>query len=269
MKTLLRFFRVFWFQASASVWPVWIWVIIAFLGCAGSAKYYGDLGQAMHPFVLTTWVVVAAVMAIYLPEFFLPGSPVKNARNTPVGLFGLEFLATRAVSRSCIFRGRGLLFWGGLLAAVFCWIAWSAIHPSLTLFLPSYSGESARAGFYLDHIPGSLVEKISSDGDVTILMPMGNLQLTILLGATAVIVSSVWVYLVPMLARLPFRRGLFLAVVISGNLMMTIAMSRQREVEPFLLLGVQTLPYLIIAAAILALASQWRAGKRLAMLELM
>lgn len=211
---------------------------------------------------------MAAVLAIYLPEFFLSGSSVKNARNTP-GLFGLEFLATRAVSRSCIFRGRALLFWGILLTAVFCWIAWSAIHPSLKLSLSSYSGEAARAGFYLDHIPGSMVEKISSDGDVTILMPAGNLQLTILLGATAVIVSSVWVYLVPMLAHLPFRRGLIWAVLIGGNLMMTSTMSLRRELEPFLLLGVQTLPYLIITAVVLALAVNWRTEKQLAKLEFM
>lgn len=246
-----------------------ILAILACLGCAASAKYfYGDLGLTIFPFVLTTWVVMAAVFAIYLPEFFLSGSLVKNARNTP-GLFGLEFLATRAVSRSCIFRGRGLLFWGVLLTATFCWIAWSAIHPSLTLFLPSYSGEAARAGFYLAHIPGSMVEKISSDGDVTILMPAGNLQLHVLLGATTVIVSAVWVYLVPMLAHLPFRRGLFWTVVIGGNLMQTFVMSRRRELEPFLLLGVQTLPYLIIAAVILALAAHWRTEMRLAKLEFM
>lgn len=148
-------------------------------------------------------------------------------------------------------------------------MAWSAIHPSLILLLPAYSGDAGKAGLYLTHIPGSVVEQIASDGDVTIRMPMGNLQLHILLGATTIIVSSVWICLLPLLARLPFRRGIFWTGAIGGNLMLPVMILRQREAEPYILLGFQTMPYLLAGAVILALGAQWFAEKQLAKLELM
>jgi len=269
MKTLSRFLTVFWFQASITVWPIVILVILTCLGWVGPSKYYGDLHLAIFPFLLTAWVVMTAVIAIYLPESFLPVATVKNARSTAACLLSLEFLATRAVSRSCVFRVRGAIFWGILLTSIFCWVAWSAVHPSLTLLLPSYSGDAAKAGLYLACIPGSVVERISSDGDVTVRMPTGNLQLHILLGATMVILSSIWISLVPLLARLPFRRQIFWAVVIGGNFLMTVVMPRQRELEACLLFGMQYLPYLVVGATALAIVAEWSSGKRLAMMELM
>lgn len=269
MKTLSRFLTVFWFQASITVWPIVILVILTCLGWVGPAKYYGHLGQAIFPFMLSTWVVMAAVIAIYLPESLLPAATVKNARDTAAYLLSLEFLATRAVSRSCIFRVRGSIFWGILLTSIFCWVAWSAVHPSLTLLLPSYSGDAAKAGLYLARVPGSVVERISSAGDVTIRMPMGNLQLHILLGATMAILSSIWISLVPLLARLPFRRQIIWAVLIGGNFLISVVMPRQRELEACLLFGMQYLPYLVVGAMALAIVAEWSSGKRLAMMELM
>ncbi len=144
---------------------------------------------------------------IMLPEFFLGGAWTTAQTQQQVQSFGADFILTRAVDRTSVFRARGALFWCIIGIAVLSWIGVAAFKPGFTLELSSRSGSVQNVDYYLRHLPGSFIQKTAQNGDVTINAPLGNIQIKMLMGVAALFISTVWLILLPLISRLPIGAG--------------------------------------------------------------
>ncbi len=270
MKTPSQFWTLFRFHAFASPW---IWVMplaLGFQGFLGMTRFYGDLDSALIFFNQLSWIPLILAAMIFLPEFFLGGYWTTAQTQQQVQTFGADFILTRAVDRSCVFRVRGAIFWCMIGAAVVCWIAVAAFKPAFTLELSSRSGAAQNAAYYLQHLPGGFVEKTAQNGDVTIKAPYGNLQLKLLMGAVAVSVSSVWLIFLPLISRLPHRRWIYGGIFILGVFGLSfLPILGRSPLEPALVLGLGNLSLVGAAALILAVGGQLLAERLLKPVEFM
>jgi hypothetical protein len=270
MKTPSQFWTLFRFHAFASPW---IWVMplaLGFQGFIGMNRFYGDLDSALIFFNQLSWIPLILAAMVFLPEFFLGGAWTTAQTQQQVQTFGADFMLTRAVDRSCVFRTRGTLFWCIIGLAVVSWIIAAAFHPGFTLELSSRSGAVQNADYYLKHLPGSFIEKTAQNGDVTIKAPMGNLQLKALMGAVTLAVSALWLVVLPLISRLPQRRWIYWGVFIAGVAIMPFfSIALRSPLEPAAVLGLANLPIVIVAALVATVFGQFLAERLLRSVEFM
>ncbi len=240
---------------------------ISLQGLFGMGWFYRNLDLALSGLNFALWIPVALVVMVVLPEFYV-GSP-KNASPQRM-LYCADFLFTRAVDRSRVFRCRGLLYWATILAVAISWLAVAAFKPSFTLELPAYAGFSTKSQYYLERIPGSFVEKTSQDGDVTIKAAFGNVQIKTVMVALTIVMGALWLVVVSLIATVPFRHWIIWGFSFGGMMaMMLIGILSGYSLEPFLLFGLGHLPLCLGAALLCALGAEWFVEKRLASLEFM
>lgn len=246
MKTPSQFWTLFRFHAFASPW---IWVMplaLGFQGFIGMTRFYGDLDTALIFFNQLSWIPLIIAAMVFLPEFFLGGAWTTAQTQQQVQTFGADFILTRAVDRTSVFRARGALFWCIIGLAVASWIVAAAFKPSFTLELSSRSGAVQNAGYYLQHLPGSFIEKTAQNGDVTIKAPFGNLQIKLLMGAAALFISAVWLILLPLISRLPHRRWIYWGVFIVGIFGLSfLPILGRSPLEPIVVAGLANLPVVV------------------------
>lgn len=270
MKTSSQFWTLFRFHALASPW---IWVMplaLGFQGFFGMTRYYGNLESALIFFNQISWIPLILAAMVFLPEFFLGGAWTTAQTQQQVQTFGADFMLTRAVDRSCVFRTRGALFWCIIGIAVVSWIAVAAFTPAFTLELSSRSGAAQNADYYLRHLPGSFIEKTAQNGDITIKAPLGNLQIKVLMGAVALLVSAVWLVLLPLISRLSQRRWIYWGVFIAGVAVMPfISILGRSPLEPVFVLGVANLSVIGVVAVVAAVGGQLLAERLLRSVEFM
>ncbi len=236
----------------------------------GVNHFYGSIWSVFIFFNQAFWMPLVVAAMVFLPEFFMGGGWMM-ARSRQQGVtFGVDFLLTRAVDRASVFRCRGLLFWGMILVAVVVWVAVALFRPEITLQLSSRGGEIQKQAYYLDHIPGSFVEKTAQNGNITINAPMGNIQIKVLMAMVTILMASVWVIVLPLIARLPHRKGIYWGLFTLGvGLFPMLTIKIGEAMEPWLVFGLAHLPTIVIASIAVAFAGEWFAEKQLAKLEFM
>jgi len=267
MKTPSQFWTLFWFHALASPW-IWVMAMVLGLqGLFGMRWYYRNLDLAFSGLNYAMWIPVALAVVVVLPEFYVGFRPNVSPQRM---LYCADFLFTRAVDRSNVFRCRGLLYWSMILVVAISWLAAAAFKPSFTLELPAYSGFSSRSQYYLDRIPGSIVQKTSQDGDVTIKAAVGNLQIKAVMVAWTIGIGAFWLVTASLMATAPFRYWMIWGFSFLGMMgMMLLGILRGDLLEPFLLFGLGHLPLCLGAALVCALGAEWFVERRLASLEFM
>lgn len=270
MKTPSQFWTLFRFHAFASPW-IWIMPLaLGFQGYIGPTHFYGDLNTALIFFNQLSWIPLMLAAMIFLPEFFLGGAWTTAQTQQQVQTFGADFILTRAVDRTSVFRARGALFWCIIGVAVLSWIAVAAFTPGFTLELSSRSGAAQNAAYYLQHLPGSFIEKTAQSGDVTIRAPFGNLQIKLLMGATALFMSMVWVILLPLVSRLPNRRLIYWGMFIVGILGLSfLPILGRSPLEPVLVAGLAILPIVVVISLLGIICGQLLAERLLRSVEFM
>ncbi len=245
-------------------------LVLGFQGFIGTNHFYGDLDSALIFFNQLSWIPLMLAAMIFLPEFYLGGAWTTTQTQQQVQSFGADFILTRAVDRTSVFRARGALFWCIIGVAVLSWLAAAAFKPGFTLELSSRSGATQNAAYYLQHLPGSFIAKTAQNGDVTINAPFGNLQLKLLMGATAILISTLWLILLPLISRLPHRRWIYWGIFIVGVFGLSfLPILGRSPLEPALVLGLGNLAFVGSASLILAVGGQLLAERLLKPVELM
>ena len=243
---------------------------LALQGFIGMNRYYGSLDSALISYNQLTWLPLLMAALAFLPEYFMGGGFPNVSSSQQMQAFGAEFLLTRAVDRACVFRCRGALFWAAIGIAVLAWLVCATFKPSFELNLPAHGGASIKAEYYLKNIPGSFVEKTSPDGDVTIKAPLGNLQSKAVMGVVLTVISAVWVTVLPIMARLRYRRWIYWGAFILGVAVMPwLTIGHNSAFEPIFVFGLANLPLCVCLAVILALGAQWFVVRKLSALEFM
>ncbi|PTX98009.1 hypothetical protein DB345_04000 [Spartobacteria bacterium LR76] len=269
MKTPSQFWTLFRFHVFASPW---IWVMplaLSIQGFVGLNRYYGDLSMVFLLFGQQMWVPLVIAAWILLPEFFMSSMWMTAQTQQQAQAFGGEFLLTRAVDRENVFRCRGALYWTIICVTVAVWVIAAAFKPDITLQLNSQGGGAAKVSYYLDHIPGSFVEK-TTDGGTTIKAPTGNIQIRVLMSVLMVVMSGVWLVFLPLISRLPQRKWIHWSIFILGIVALPLLSLRVRaSLEPLLVFGLAHLPAMVVLAIGILLAAERFAETRLAKLEFM
>jgi hypothetical protein len=270
MKAASHLWTLFRLHAFANPW---MWILPLALSAQaifGVNHFYGSIWSVFIFFNQALWMPLVVAAMIFLPEFFMGGGWMISRTQQQGATFGADFLLTRAVDRVSIFRCRGLLFWSTILMAVVVWVAAASFRPEISLQLSSRDGETKKAAYYLDHIPGSFVEKTAPNGNVTINAPMGNIQIKVLMAMVMILVASVWVIVLPLIARLPHCKGIYWGLFAVGvGLFPTLTIKIGEAMEPCLVFGLAHLPTIVIASIAVAIAGEWFAEKQLAKLEFM
>lgn len=270
MKTPSQFWTLFRFHALASPWIWFMPLVLGFQGFIGPTHFYGDLNTALIFFNQLSWIPLMLAAMIFLPEFFLGGAWTTVQTQQQVQSFGADFVLTRAVDRPSVFRARGALFWCIIGVSIVSWIVAAAFTPGFTLELSSRSGAAQNAAYYLQHLPGSFIEKTAQNGDVTIKAPFGNLQIKVLMGATALFMSMAWVILLPLVSRLPHRRWIYWGMFVVGILGVSfLPILGRSPLEPVLVLGLAHLPFVGAVALIAPAGGQLLAERLLRPIEFM
>lgn len=251
----------------------WIWILPLALSAQaifGVDHFYGDMASVFLFFNQALWMPLVLAAIVFLPEFFMGGGWMISQTRQQGATFGVDFLLTRAVDRVSVFRCRGLLFWSMILMAVVAWIAAASFRPEITLQVGSRDGETLKVAYYLDHIPGSFVEKTAQNGNITIKAPVGNIQIKVLMAMATILVASVWVIVLPLIACLPHRKGIYWGLFTLGvGLLPLLSIKGRAAMEPFLVFGLAHLPTIVITSIAVAFAGEWFAEKQLAKLEFM
>ncbi len=79
-------------------------------------RFYGDLDAALVFFNQLSWIPLMLAAWIFLPEFYAKGVWTTGQTHLQGQSYGADFILTRAVDRTCVFRARGVLF-GALLVS--------------------------------------------------------------------------------------------------------------------------------------------------------
>ncbi len=245
-------------------------IVLGFQGFIGTNRFYRDLDTAVIFFNQLSWIPLILAAMIFLPEFYLGGAWTTAQTQQQVQTFGADFILTRAVDRASVFRARGALFWCIIGAAVVSWIVAAAFKPGFTLELSSRSGAVQNAAYYLQHLPGSFIEKTAQNGDVTIKAPFGNLQLKLLMGATAFFISTVWLVLLPLISRLSHRRWVYWGMFMIGVLGLSfLPILGRSPLEPMVVTGLANLPVVAAIAVLAVIGGQLLAERLLRPVEFM
>lgn len=270
MKTPSQFWTLFRFHAFASPW---IWVMplaMGFLGFFGANRFYGDLSTVLVFFNQLFWMPLLIAAMAFLPEFFLSGSWTTPQTQQQVQTYGADFMLTRAVDRSLVFRVRGILFWCIIMIAVASWIIVALFNPGFDLLLSAHTGAATQAQYYLHHLPGSFVAKTAENGDLTIRAPMGNFEIKVLMGIATLGVSALWLVLLPLVARLSNRqwiyRGVFLTVIVAAPLLSILV---RLPLEPILVQALANLPVVVGGGLVVVVGGQLLAERLLRSVEFM
>ncbi|GAT34929.1 hypothetical protein TSACC_23363 [Terrimicrobium sacchariphilum] len=267
MKTPSQFWTLFRFHVMASPWIWGMAIVLGLQGFFGMSWFYRNLDLALSGLNFALWIPVALAVVVVRPEFYA-GSQA-NA-STQRMLYCADFLFTRAVDRGMVFRCRGLLYWAMILSVAISWLSVAAFRPSFTLELPANAGFSSKSQYYLEHIPGSFVQKTSRDGDVTIEAVLGNLQIKTVMVALTIGFGALWLVVVSLMATVPFRLWIIWGFSFGGMMaMMFFGILRGDLFEPFLLFGLGHLPLCLGVALLCALGAEWFVERRLASLEFM
>jgi len=191
------------------------------------------------PLSSSTMLIMIPMMVaafVFTPELWtgMTGATQQSQQNLQG--CSLDFLLTRAVDRSVVFRARAALFWILVLLLAILLLALASWWPSVSIQVPL---KPPGAGMvYLETMPGAAVTKTTSFAE-TIFLPTGRLAIVGTLVLLSIACSAFWQGFVFAISGLKFKRWLFYAALIGMigfPFLMLRGRSRSLEALVFLIL---------------------------------
>ena len=214
MKPLPQYFALLRYHLFASPW-IWVFPLVLGLqpslmnmtrsGSWGAAEFVSMTPLSMLPMMLAAF--------IFAGEKLLGGTPGLTPQTyQQIQTFAGEFLFTRAVDRSIVFRARLTVYWTLILLPLLVLVGVMAWRPELTVTVPSKAQDQVQ--FYLAQLPGASLAETANKGLQKVVSPHGWVSFGMVTALVGAAMAAVWPMIVYVIMPLRFRKWIFWGLLI-------------------------------------------------------
>jgi hypothetical protein len=216
MKPLPQFFALLRYHLFASPW-IWVFPFafglqpVILLAATPSWRSLGVVISSVPMIFVGQLMVVSFVFAV--EKMFVGNSWLTAQTHQQVQTFSGDFLLTRAIDRSVLFKARTALYWMLVLLPFVILLTVVLWKPALEIEMPLKAPN--HADFYLTHLPGAEITKTTKSTQV-VTSPYGNVVLAAAMTLAGAAAATFWQTVLYLILRLRFRKVIFWGFFMGG-----------------------------------------------------